>query len=213
MHFRADAPHSIDLTRSLSTERFVPGGKGNPSLLCCPIDWKIPTDRIDHHSQGYVQIHQIDRAENDGRSIRCDDVACGTCRGKDTLDQKWEGKQLEAQEKFEGGRGEEEERWEAHDEGFQACVRRTVLWQAHKIVLLMHAPGDQGALKRPEKNGKRAKQVRLEKAGKMGRGKLTIEGESGGNRCDEGKKCSSKNLARITILGCRRPLDRCVVSG
>ena len=28
MHFRADAPHSIDLTRSLSTNRFVSGGKG-----------------------------------------------------------------------------------------------------------------------------------------------------------------------------------------
>ena len=45
-----------------------------------------------------------------------------------------------------------------------------------------------------KKNGKRAKQVRLEKAGKLGRGKLTIEGESGGNRCDEGKNATAKNV-------------------
>ena len=74
MHFRADAPYAIDLTRSLSTNRFVPGGKGTLPLLCFPIDWKITTDRIDHHARNYLQINQSDRAENDDECIRCDDV-------------------------------------------------------------------------------------------------------------------------------------------
>ena len=38
------------------------------------------TDQIDHHSQGYVQINQIGGAENDGRSIRCDDLKSKTRR-------------------------------------------------------------------------------------------------------------------------------------
>ena len=77
MHFRADASHAIDLTPSLSTDRVVPGGIGTlPYCASQSIGKSLPIEPT-IIPKDTCRFHQIDRAENDGRSIRCGDMACG----------------------------------------------------------------------------------------------------------------------------------------